>query len=437
MSDALAARGIDIFPGWNPANLDRLHPGALIVVGNVCRRENPEARRAADLGFELISMPGAIERLLLPGRRSLVVAGTHGKTTTTALLGSTLVDAGLDPTVLVGGVVPDLDGSARLGAGPHFVVEGDEYDSAFFEKTPKFWRYRPWAAIVGSVEHDHLDIYPDEASYLRAFEGLIDRIDPGGLLVLWAADPHTAHLAARAPCRTLTFALASDPGSRTADVVATVDRPSHRGRRLQLRVRWPDGRASRYPTALAGDHNARNAVAAAVVAREAAGLTDDLISRGFARFRGVALRQQHVGTRRAVRVYRDFAHHPEAVRQTLRALRSLASPGRLVAAYEPRSATACRRLHQEAYVEAFAEADLVVFAPVGRPEIPPADRLDTGRIARDLRARGVTALAAASLDGVITALARRARPGDLVALLSNGHFGHADRLLLDRLGGAR
>ena len=435
MSEVLERKGIDILEGWDAANVDRMRPD-LVVVGNVCRKDNPEALRAVELDIERMSMPATIRRLLLPGRRALVVAGTHGKTTTTALLGSILLGAGLDPTILVGGDALDIGGSARLGKGPHFVIEGDEYDSAFFEKVPKLWSYEPWAAIIGSVEHDHLDIYPDEASYLRAFEGFVDRIAPDGLLAVWAADPLAMAVAERAQCRVLPYALTTDTvvGSRP-ELVATL-RESTRSlgpHRLELVIRWPDRTRSVISTPLAGAHNARNALAAIALCREVCGLDPEAIGKNIARFRGVALRQQHVGTRRSIRVYRDFAHHPEAVAQTLLAMRPMAHPGRLVVAYEPRSATACRRLHQEDYKRALALADVVVMAPVGRPEIPTDERLDTADIARSLRARGVTATSASSIDQVLTALVARLKPGDLVLLLSNGHFGHVDERLLHRL----
>lgn len=434
MSEVLESQGIEILIGWKPENIDRQHPD-LVVVGNVCRKDNPEARRAEELGLERVSMPRAIQQLLLPDRRSLVVAGTHGKTTTTALLGAILLRAGLDPTILVGGVSIDIGGSARLGRGPHLVIEGDEYDSAYFEKIPKFWSYAPWAAIIGSVEHDHLDIYPDEASYIKAFEVFVDRIPNEGTLAVWAADKLAMRVTAGARCRVIPYALTSDrlDGGVPPEVVATLRTRSQGINRLELAVRWPDGSRNNIPTPLAGEHNARNALAAIILCREACHLDAEAIHHGISSFRGVALRQQHIGTRRSIRVFRDFAHHPEAVAQTLLAMRPIASPGRLVVAYEPRSATACRRLHQEQYKKSLAHADVVVIAPVGRPEIPRDERLDTADIARSLRSRGITAVSTRSLVQVISALTARIRPGDLVLLLSNGHFGHIDEQLLRAL----
>lgn len=440
MSHVLAGRGIEVLEGPSAATMDRLRPD-LVVVGNVCRRDNVEALRAEELGLERVSMPGAIRRLLVPGRRPLVVAGTHGKTTTASLLGVLLLRAGLDPTILVGGLSLDLGGSSRTGGGPHLVIEGDEYDSAFFEKVPKFWSYEPHAAIIGSVQHDHLDIYPDEASYVSAFEGLVERLDPAGLLVVWAGDPIAVGLSRRASCPVAAFALEGDERREELPVGATLTlgsfTPGYSGGTLE--VSWPEGGTSRLETPMPGAHNGRNALAALVVARRVCGVEPARLAEGLAGFRGVALRQQHVGTEGGVRVYRDFAHHPEAVAATVRAMRpmSVAGEGRLVAVYEPRTATACRALHQAAYVEAFDEADLVVLAPLARTEVAEGERLDTEAIAEALRRKGKEALATRSLDEVVEVLAGRVRPGDLVLLLSNGHFGGVDGRLLARLEGAR
>lgn len=435
MSDVLEAKGIEVLAGWNAENIEALPSDTTIVVGNVCRKDNPEAVRAAELGLKRLSMPGAIASLLIPGRRSLVIAGTHGKTTTTALLGSMLLRAGLDPTVLVGGVVPDLGGSSRLGEGSFLVIEGDEYDSAFFEKVPKFWSYLPHAAIVSSVEHDHLDIYPDVASYEAAFAGLVERMDPEGLLAVWAGDERALYLASEAPCRVVPFALSTDevPHGVEVEYTTTLQVGSDEAHRLSLQVSGPKGKVGGFPTPMAGEHNARNALGAAIICHEVCDLSWENVRAGLAGFGGVALRQQLVGASGGVRVYRDFAHHPRAVFETLKALRPLASPGRLVASFEPRSATACRRIHQEEYVEAFEPADEVVLAPVGRPEIPIDERLDTVAIARELGRSGGSATAAGSIDETLELLLDRTREGDLVVLMSNGHFGRLDQRLLAKL----
>jgi UDP-N-acetylmuramate: L-alanyl-gamma-D-glutamyl-meso-diaminopimelate ligase len=259
---------------------------------------------------------------------------------------------------------------------------------------------------------------------------------PDGLLAIWAGDKEAVALSRGAPCRTILYGLTTDELVKGVEVPyrATLVTNRSGAHRLALRVKWPEGGAMLLPTPLVGHHNARNALAAIILAREAAELSSTQIAEGLASFGGVALRQQLVGTRRSIRVYRDFAHHPEAVLQTIRAMRPLAGSGRLFVAYEPRSATACRRIHQQAYVEAFSQdAEVVLLAPVGRPEIPESERLDTVAIARELRRRGVTALSTSSLEQLTAAILSRIRPGDLLLLLSNGHFGHIDREILRSL----
>lgn len=431
MSDALKKKGITVLRGWEPKNLDLGPPPDLVVIGNVCRKDNPEAQRADQLGLRRLSMPGAIRELLVPGRKPLVVAGTHGKTTTTAILGSLLLRCNMDPTILLGGVSLDLGGAARLGQGPHLVIEGDEYDSAFFEKVPKFFSYEPFSASVSSVQHDHLDIYPDEASYIRAFEGLAERMDPQGQIFVWAGDTAAVEISKKATCETTTFALESDACAEPPQVSAqaTVSKEG-----TTLEVTWPKGERTILRSPLFGEHNARNALAAISMAHLVAGCSLEEITAALSTFRGVALRQQLIGAQRGISVYRDFAHHPEAVAETIAAFVPVAPPGQLKVAYEPRTATACRKLHQDQYAPALKKADFVVLAPVARKDIPEAERLDTASIAEQLRKDGVRAVAATTSDEVVSLLADDAKRGDVFLLLSNGHFDQVDQKLLARLG---
>ncbi len=462
MGDALGRWGVETMPGWDPANLEPAPD--LVIVGNVCRRDNPEARAAIDGGMRVTSMPAAIEEMFLTGqpedtpgssiedeargvgseadggagvrsphlqRPGWVVAGTHGKTTTSTLLAWLLFEAGADPSFLVGGIPRDFGESFRLGPpGAPFVLEGDEYDSAFFEKTPKFWRYRPHAAIVTSIEHDHIDIYPDAASYRAAFEQFVARIPEDGLLVAWAGDPLVREVASGARCTVRYYALDGDACGDVTPVWLAA-KVAAQGEMQPFDLFVGGSSCGRVLSPLSGEHNIRNAVAAIALAAEGAGIPVSVLTAALTRFRGVKRRQELLGEVDGVRVYDDFAHHPTAVRETLRGLRERHPEGKLIAVFEPRSATASRRLHQAEYPDAFAPADLAILAPVGRPEIAEAERLDVRAIAAAVVARGRRAEAPPDIDAIVARIAGEAKPGDTVVLMSNGAFGGIhDRILL-------
>ncbi len=415
----LKACGVETMQGFSPDNLAE-RPD-LVVVGNVCRPDHVEARAAIDSGLRYTSFPAAIEEMFLPGHDSLVVAGTHGKTTTSTLLAHLLHDVGLDPSFLVGGVPGNFEQSYRLGRadGP-FVIEGDEYDVAFFEKKPKFWRYRPHAAIITSIEHDHIDIYPDLASYLDAFRGFVAKIPREGLLVAWAGDPHVRTIAKEAACRVSFYGLESDDCGDVMPKWMGMLAPAQAGVQ-PIDVFGSGMSCGRVLSPMAGAHNARNALAAIALATEGAGAPLGDVITAMTRFRGVRRRQELLGIVRGVRVYEDFAHHPTAVRETLRAIRSRHREGKLIAAFEPRSATACRKLHQDEYASAFASADLAVLAPLGR-DLPREESLSTQEIAAAITRSGGAAIATSEIAEVISSVTSAAEAGDTIVLMSNGSF---------------
>jgi UDP-N-acetylmuramate: L-alanyl-gamma-D-glutamyl-meso-diaminopimelate ligase len=446
MGPALERWGIALMTGFDPAHLDEARPD-LVVIGNVCRPTNPEASHARASGLRTTTMAHALAEHILEGTSPLVVGGTHGKTTTTAIAAWLLHAAGRDPGFLIGGIPKNFDQSFRLGAAraprrlplaggasntstagsstrdPPFVVEGDEYDTAFFEKTPKFWHYRPEVAVVTSIEHDHVDIYPDLASYHAAFRGFVERVPPQGLIVAAAADAAVVDIVSRAArAEVAWFALEGDdthgqpPHWLAAPVTADAN-----GQTFDL---FAGGVfAGRVGMRIPGHHNVRNALAAIASVVQGYRVPLATATAALARFEGVRRRQDLLFEARGVRVYDDFAHHPTAVDETLRALRARHAEGALWAVFEPRSATACRALHQEPYTRAFGSATRVVFAPLGRPDIPAAERLDLDKLTHDLGARGIHAEAAPSVDAIVELIAAGAKPGDTVALLSNGAFG--------------
>ena len=416
--------GIECLEGWDPSNLD-VSPD-LVVVGNVCRRDNPEAQDALGRGLRTVSMPGALGDLVLGPRKSFVIAGTHGKTTTSTMVAYLLRAVGVDAGFFVGGIPLNFDRSSRLGTeGEPFVIEGDEYDSAFFEKTPKFWSYQPHSAILTSVEYDHIDIYPNEAAYLDAFVELVKRIPDDGWLFAWAGDPLVREVAAAARCKVRFYALDGDDCGDIQPMWLGMPAPGG-----SMDLFGGGSLCGRATLPMVGKHNARNTIAGLAMASEAAGAPLDRLIAALPGFRGTKRRQELVGITNNIHVYDDFAHHPTAVKETLAGFRERVT-GRLIAVFEPRSATASRRLHQETYPDAFAPADVSILAPVGRSELAEDEKLDTEAIAETIRERGSQAQACASVDEVVEVAAAEAKPGDTIVVMSNGRFEDApDRILL-------
>ncbi len=414
MSTLLERLGITIRPGFGAANLaDRPD---LVVVGNKVSRTNPEVEALLRGGLPYVSFPQALAELFLAGRRSIVIAGTHGKTTSTALLAWVLEQAGRDPSMMVGGEALDFGGNYKLGAGELFVVEGDEYDTAFFDKGPKFLHYRPQAVLLTAVEFDHADIYRDLAHVQEAFRLLMDLLPAAAPFVVAADFPHALEVAA-AHSRVVTFGLGAAEWQAThlrdADGYTCFD-ISHRGvLQCTARVRQP------------GAINARNALGVFVMAREL-GLGAGEILPGLASFRGVARRQEHVGDFHGITVIDDFAHHPTAVAGAIAALRLRYPRRRLWAVFEPRSNTSRRKVFQHQYVAAFAQADEVVIGGVFQKQtdvITAADSFSLEQLTGDLGARGLHARAIADPEDIAAALARECRAGDVILLMSNGSFG--------------
>jgi len=466
MGPALREWGVRCFEGFDPELLQGQSHGGLspdvLIVGNVCRKDNPQVLRAAELGIERIHLADALRRFVLPQTSSLVVAGTHGKTTTSTLCAELLNAAGLEPGYLIGGV-PQSHGRSFRPAGKRrlfnsaspqnvratpFVLEGDEYDTAFWEKTAKFLHYDADVTIITSIEHDHIDIYPQFADYQLAFERLVLGLKPTGLLIAYAGDPHVVAVAARAPCPVAYYGLeGEDYHGVSPHWLAAPAQTDQTGTSFDL---FAGGvLAGRFLCPLSGTHNLKNSVAALAACAQGYGAPIRGLMRPLAEFQGVKRRQEVIGTPRGITVYDDFAHHPSAVSETLQGLRARHKTGKLVAIFEPRSATACRGLHQHAYERAFDSATHVLLAPVGRSELPPEERLDVATLAHDINERGATwsqhdartgmgpvAWALPDVDSIILKALSLAEPGDTIAILSNGAFGGIHGKLLSALAPA-
>ena len=439
---ALRASGVECLEGWSA---DHLEPAPdLVVVGNVIRKDNPESRAAEERGLRRASMSGALRAEFLEGRRPLVVCGTHGKTTTSAMAAHVLSRAGLEPGWFVGGLPKDLPAQAsqgstrrRLTAGGKpapFVVEGDEYDDVHWSKKPKFLDYvgvgKDDVVILTSVEHDHIDVYPTPEAYEATFRAMLEKLPEDGVLVCDAAQPRAVALAqAHARCPIAFYGLDGDAPGAVTPVWSAALAHAEDGR--QYFDAFAGGASlGRFAIAVPGAHNVRNALAVIAAASLGWGLAPGVVREGLLSFSGVRRRQDLLGTPNGVRVYDDFAHHPTAVLETLRALKRANPSGRLFAIFEPRSATACRALHQAEYPGAFEAADRVILAPLGRTNVPEAERLDVARVVREI---GSKAEALASVDAIVAKVAEEARPGDAVAVLSNGSFGQIHSKLLAAL----
>jgi UDP-N-acetylmuramate: L-alanyl-gamma-D-glutamyl-meso-diaminopimelate ligase len=427
MSDQLAELGIAVRSPYDARNVPE--DAERVVIGNALSRGNPEVEAVLDRKQPMTSMPALLAEEFLGSRAALVVAGTHGKTTTASLLAYLLQACGRDPSFLVGGIPADFGRSQRLGAGPHFVVEGDEYDSAFFDKRPKFVHYRPDIAVVGNVEFDHADIYPDLGAVQTAFRRLLAVIPRRGLLVAGTESPALSDLLPGAPCRVESFGLG--PGF---DWSAQAVSGGPEGSRFRLLRAGRD--RGEFRTALAGEHNVRNALAA-LAAAAAVGLEPEEARPALGAFRGVRRRLELRGRVAGVALYDDFAHHPTAVRATLRALRSLDPPdaaGRLIAVFEPRSYTSRTRTFQDDFARALAAADLVIVAGAHLPaKVPEGQRLSEAELTAATSALGADARFIRQVEEIVEAVAREARSGDRVVILSNGGFGGIHERLLGAL----
>jgi UDP-N-acetylmuramate: L-alanyl-gamma-D-glutamyl-meso-diaminopimelate ligase len=434
MSDMLDELGIAYAKSFDPANLEPAPD--VVVVGNAISRGNVELEAVLDRGLRYTSAAATIKEDLLWGRHVLAVAGTHGKTTTTSILAWLLECDGLEPSFLIGGVAENFGASFRLTDSEIFVIEADEYDTAYFDKGPKMWHYLPRTAVVTNVEFDHADIYRDEVAYRFAFERFVNLVPATGTLVIgWEGDAER-ELAGRSLAPVESFAV----GGHHVEG----DHPRWMARDARY---GPDGSAftvvhdgaeiGRFETPLSGAFNVRNCLAAVAAAR-AAGAGWDRIRKGLATFKTVRRRMEVRGQVGGVTVVDDFAHHPTAVRETLEAARQRFAGGRIVAVFEPRSYTAQRREFQERFRQALAGADRVILAGLFRPErYDEQTGMDPAELVEGLRGDGIEADYLPDVDDIVTTLVNDSEAGDVILVMSNGGFGGIHGKLLAGLEGRR
>ncbi len=419
MSTFLAERKIPVMVGYTEANL--AHQPDLVVIGNAISRGNPEAESVLDHKLRYCSLPELLKEFFIRGKRSLVVTGTHGKTTTASLLAWVFEHNGLNPSFLIGGIPTNLGQGARFTDSEWFIIEGDEYDTAFFDKRSKFVHYLPEVAIINNLEFDHADIFENLAAVQTSFQRLIALIPRNGLLLANGDEPNLAPLLEKLPCPLRRFGLNENNDLRATDL------------RLGATASTFQTPNFKYHLDLVGELNLRNALAVVACARHC-GLTNTQIQAAFSTFKGIKRRMEVRGIAGGVTIIDDFGHHPTAIRETLRALRVKYPGQKLWAVFEPRSNTTRRAVFQTELVTAFADADGVVIAEVARPDQLPLDnRLDTTRLMSDLAATGKPSAYLPDAPAIVEHLKKNVNGGDVICVFSNGGFDGIHAKLLQRL----
>jgi len=420
MSTFLEERNIEVISGYAEQNLTPKPD--LVVIGNAISRGNPEAESVLDHKLPYCSLPELLKEFFIRGKRSLVVAGTHGKTTTTALLTWVFEHNGLNPSYLIGGIPNNLGQGARFTDSDWFIIEGDEYDTAFFDKRSKFVHYLPEVAIINNLEFDHADIFESIEPIKTSFKHFIRLIPRNGMLLANGDDRNLAPLLNVTHCPVKRFGLSEGNSVQAFNIrygptATEFEIPSFK-----------------FHTNLLGEMNVRNALAVVACAKHC-GLKNHQIQSAFDSFKGVKRRMELRGIAGGVTVLDDFGHHPTAIRETLRALRIKYPTQKVWAIFEPRTNTTRRNVFQAELASAFADADAVVIAQVARLELlAPEERLDPGILIQDLITAGKDAAYLSDADAIVTHVANRAQGGEVVCVFSNGGFGGIHGKLLERLG---
>ena len=421
ISTQLNRLGIEILQGYCA---EHLHPAPdLVIVGNAVRRDNPEAQVVREKEIPYLSLPQALFKFFMEGKRSIVVTGTHGKTTISSLLAWVWEEAGWHPSFLVGGILKNYDANFKLGSGPDFIVEGDEYDSAYFDKVPKFLHYHPQIALFTSCEFDHVDIYQDLEQIKNAFQKFLATVPSSGTVIACRDYELVWEMVRSIPARVMTYGFHPEADWRATEID---EGPEGVSFLLQQKDRFQ----RKFFTPLPGRHNLQNLLG--VLA--AASLDNDfcdVVEKSLRTFQGIKRRQELRGKARGITVIDDFAHHPTSVKVTLAALKARFPGSRLWAVFEPRTATSRRNVFQSEYTAAFSAADVVIIADVFRAElIPSEERFSPDKLVDSLCGQGVTAHHISGTDKIIQFIHENGSSGDVVAILSNGGFDNIhDRLL--------
>jgi UDP-N-acetylmuramate: L-alanyl-gamma-D-glutamyl-meso-diaminopimelate ligase len=422
MSDFLEALSIPVLKGYSPHNLYPIPD--LVIVGNVITKENPEAIELSRIGIHYLSFPQALRHFALKDNRSIVISGTHGKTTSSSLVAWILEK---------GGIPYNFQKNFKLGHGKYFVIEGDEYDTAFFDKGPKFLHYKPWATILTSIEFDHADIYRDLTHVIENFRKLIDLIPPDGVLIANVDDPLVANEIERAKCRVITYALSNKADWMADDIsvqedftrlriIKAID-PSGLGHKEYLTLQ----------ATLYGRHNMSNLLSAVVMA-DYLRISPSAFSEAVKTFKGIRRRQEIIGEKKGILILDDFAHHPTAVKETIDAVSKKYKNRRLIAVFEPRSNSSRRNVFQSRYALSFDNTDLIMIPePTMMEKIPLEERFSSQKLVWDLKEKGLNASYFQNTDQLLDALLKEARKDDVILIMSNGAFDNLPKRLLEKI----
>jgi UDP-N-acetylmuramate: L-alanyl-gamma-D-glutamyl-meso-diaminopimelate ligase len=431
MSTYLERLGIPVLEGYTKQHLETFRPD-LVVIGNAAARTNVEAAATVELDLPFTSMPEAIYELFIRDRHSIVVAGTHGKTTTTSLMAWLLESAGRDTSMVVGGIPLNFNHNFKLGDGPDFVIEGDEYNTAFFDKGPKFLHYHANTLLLNNIEFDHADIYDDLDAILEAFRAGVKQVKPSDVIVANGDDANVMSLRGDAWAKWLTFGW-----GRECDAFATDAEEHPEG--TDFTAWWEGKQWYRFRTTLSGRHNVLNALAVAVIAK-LRGVPDDEIQKGMETFQGIKRRMEVRGVARGVTVIDDFAHHPTAISTTLAGAKRRYPGSRVWALFEPRSISSSRKEFEAGYIDSFHEADRVIIGPLFHRERYETrygldKMMSVETIVARLREDGIEAEHIDDFERIAERVATEAAEGDVVVVMSSGSFEGIHEKILEKLAG--
>jgi UDP-N-acetylmuramate: L-alanyl-gamma-D-glutamyl-meso-diaminopimelate ligase len=423
MSDFLHKKGIKLFKGFNSENI--AHNPDLVIIGNAVTKDNIEAKYVIEQNIPYLSMPQALNKFFADNKKVILVTGTHGKTTTASIMAFLLHEAGFDPSFMIGGILKNFDSSFHIGKGEYFVIEGDEYDTAFFDKGPKFLHYDPIITINTGIEFDHADIFDNLDHIKETFKKLLKKLEPETHLIAFGKNKTLDEILEFANCRIEKYGQGEKTWSFNNYKV-------YSGKAF-FDITPPGKAMIKIETSLMGEHNLLNTLAVACAAN-AIGISNKILQNAMKNFSGIKRRQEIRGIKNGITIMDDFAHHPSAVRETISAVKPFFKDGRIIAVFEPGTNTSMRNIFQSVYPDAFTKADIVcIKEPAGIAKIPAQERFSSTKLVKDIETKGIKALYFKETDLIVDFIATHAKKNDLVLVMSNKGFDNIHLKLLNIL----